>query len=151
MYPAEYFDSAGLEPLKLEFYEFMNQNPYFLYNNLVLQDDFSMLCGEYCIHYICERMPGKNASKILSNFRVHDQQFNDRYIQNYMFQQFKIKVPVIDTDFVTSQLFLAYWQQSITDCYNPCVWLTVKMTVIKSVQGNRMWKEMRWKMEIDYI
>ena len=52
MYPAEYFDSAGLEPLKLEFYEFMNQNPYFLYNNLVLQDDFSMLCGEYCIHYI---------------------------------------------------------------------------------------------------
>ena len=108
MYPAEYFDSAGLKPLQLEFYEFMNQNPYFLYNNLVLQDDFSTLCGEYCIHYICERMSGKNASKILSDFRVRDQQFNDRYFQNYMFQQFKIRVPIIDTDFVTSQLFSAY-------------------------------------------
>jgi len=65
----EYFDSYGLPPLFPEIISFLDQNSIlWTYNCKRLQSTNTLVCGQYCIYYILNRMKQKSLKKIVNDF-----------------------------------------------------------------------------------
>jgi len=66
---AEYFDSYGLPPLFPEIISFLDQNSVsWSYNSKRLQSRNTLVCGQYCIYYILNRLKHKSLKKIINEF-----------------------------------------------------------------------------------
>lgn len=78
---AEFFDSFGNKPNKIEFLRFLKQNSlHYTYNKKILQSDFSTTCGLWCCVYLHQRCIGKKMCEITRMFSSKDRALNDRKV-----------------------------------------------------------------------
>lgn len=79
----EYFDSYGLPPLHLEFFDFIARNTSFNFNwnRQLLQCIECVTCGYYCVEYIKLRCKGLKLFDVLSLF-TKNPYINDIIIRN---------------------------------------------------------------------
>ena len=76
----EFFDSFGLPPARpIEKY-LLSSGKNIEYNSCQIQDESSVLCGHYCIHYIIERLQNKPFIDILNAFSLTRLKENDRLL-----------------------------------------------------------------------
>ena len=81
--PIEYFDSYGLAPYHQRIYDFFRVNKRkFIFNNLQIQDNFSINCGKFCLFYIYFRAKGYTMKQYLKFFNKINLQYNDRFLNN---------------------------------------------------------------------
>lgn len=90
----EYFDSYGRKPIQKEILNFFRRNNIksIIYNKTLLQDYFSIVCGQYCCVYLLYK--AKNCS--LNNFvKLFDKkknlQENDEFVSKMFLNNFSIK------------------------------------------------------------
>ena len=83
----EFFDSYGRHP---NYYGKSLTNllecngKQFIYNNQMLQGQFSAVCGHYCVFYAYYRCRGKSMSNIVKETFTLDKKLNDLYVYNFM-------------------------------------------------------------------
>lgn len=88
----EYFDSFGLLPLNIHFMVFIEKfcNKELLYNNVILQQKKSSVCGYYAIYYIWQRLLNLKPEQIISDFDTNNKNKNDVSVYNIINNTFKI-------------------------------------------------------------
>lgn len=65
---AEYFDSYGRKP-NAYYLRFLRRNcKIWTYNNKTIQNDYTSVCGEYCLVYLYYKVMGKRMEDFVSNF-----------------------------------------------------------------------------------
>ena len=89
---AEYFDSFGLPPLYPDIESFILRHcRNYLYNQRMLQDLSSSMCGVYVLYFILMKSRGALMSRILSPFHPHKPQTNDRKVWSVVQQLKRIR------------------------------------------------------------
>ena len=79
----EYFDSYGLPPLEQDMVDFMRRNAVSTrFNNIRLQGMDSMVCGQYCVHYLHQRSLGYSLEHLVSYFGQNYSR-NDRQVEHW--------------------------------------------------------------------
>lgn len=87
---AEFFDSFGNRPKKIEFLRFLRRNSlHYTYNKKRLQSDFSTTCGLWCCVYLHQKCMGKKMSEITSMFSQKNRQMNDEKVKSMYDRIFK--------------------------------------------------------------
>ncbi|CAK1547556.1 unnamed protein product [Leptosia nina] len=82
----EYFDSFGRAPSGSHRL-FLNRNcTMWNYNKRVLQDDWSSVCGEYCLFYIFFKVHGKSLDDYIMFFDEHNREWNDIQVKVGVFE-----------------------------------------------------------------
>ena len=98
-----YFDSYGLEPVKEEFIDFMEEHAtYWTWNSKRLQHPRSTLCGHYCIFFGVHICRGATMEKIASMFDVN-KRFNDIMVADFVEHYFDIGATPPTTSMSCSQ------------------------------------------------
>ena len=78
---AEYFDSFGLLPLYHDIESFIvRHSRSYVYNQRLLQDLTSSMCGYYVLYFVLMKSRGSNMSRMLSPFHPHRPRVNDRKV-----------------------------------------------------------------------
>lgn len=82
----EYFDTFGRKPNGYQL-SFLRRNTYkWTYNNKIIQNIFTSLCGEYCLIYLYFRLRGITLENFVNFF--DDNTFNNDILLSKMFQSF---------------------------------------------------------------
>lgn len=82
----EYFDTFGRKPDGYQL-SFLRRNTYkWTYNNKIIQNIFSALCGEYCLLYLYFRLRGITLEEFVNFFG--DNTYNNDILLNKMLQSF---------------------------------------------------------------
>ena len=85
----EYFDSYGLPP-PLDFEHYMKQRGLtYVFNNCLLQDYFSFVCGQYCIYYLYHRNKGESMTSILTKLKERGDK-NDSIVSDFVARKWEI-------------------------------------------------------------
>lgn len=82
----EYFDSYGLPPTVLSFYDILPHIYKCL--DVALQSLFSTVCGYYCLYYLKSRSMGQSMEEAISIFD-NNRHNNDKIIVQYFNKNFK--------------------------------------------------------------
>ena len=62
---AEFFDSYGNHPRYFRLEKYLDKiGRSWTYNDKIIQDYFSQLCGHYCIYFIIQKLKGKTLEEI---------------------------------------------------------------------------------------
>ncbi len=79
----DYFDSFGLPPLHVDFYQFMAKNSTrgMRYNPITLQHITASTCGLYCVFYVQDRCSGMTHCDVVSKFSLNTRH-NDRQVKD---------------------------------------------------------------------
>lgn len=88
----DFFDSFGRNPIQFDnrIVIFLHNNSTSVqYNNFVLQDQNSDVCGYYVLVYLTLKSRGYCMSDIVSFFG-HDKQINDRFVVNFVNRNFAV-------------------------------------------------------------
>ena len=59
-------------------------NKNIIYNDLQIQNMYSILCGYYCIYYIEQRNEGRTADEVLLDFHDKPTEFNKKFMKFYV-------------------------------------------------------------------
>ena len=70
---------AGNSNFKVQY--LCNEN--IIYNNSQYQNNYSVLCGYYCLYFINERNKGKTLYQIFKPFSLTNTLFNEEFIIYY--------------------------------------------------------------------
>ena len=71
---AYYFDSYGIPPSQREIQSFLERHGRYTWNFMRLQEDFTSVCGLYCVYALHFLVRGCDLNKLLrSKFRTEDQ------------------------------------------------------------------------------
>ncbi len=107
--PVEYFCSYGLPPTP--FQEFLENIPYkhYITSNVMLQSPISSVCGQYCLHFLHERVKGRSMDDILNAF-TENNVYNDTLINNWIEEHFNVILPMYDEEFIHKQISRALTQ-----------------------------------------
>lgn len=92
----EYMDSFGFPPPPV-FYSILS--PFCLYNQTLLQNPISTLCGGYCLYYLFHRSIKDDMTSVLSPFSTTDFLYNDSIVQDFMKHRFDYDIPLLNFDF----------------------------------------------------
>ena len=87
--PAEFFDSTGHPPSKLNknFAKFLKKNSKkYVYNRNRLQGVGSSTCGPFVMYYVLNRGKGVPMNKIIDKYDKYDLQQNDVFVSNWIEQ-----------------------------------------------------------------
>ena len=98
----ELFDSYGFSILIPELKTFIGNSAY-RYNNKLIQNNFSSVCGQYCIYFIYCRSIGKSLNSIVNSFSG-DKISNDEYVNYAVETIFNINLPIYNIPFMTRQI-----------------------------------------------
>jgi len=75
----EYFDSYGLPPMEKDILEFMRRNAASTrFNNVRLQGSKSMVCGQYCVHFLHQRSLGYSLERLVNFFDMEYARNDDK-------------------------------------------------------------------------
>lgn len=82
---AEFFDSFGFSPsIDRSILSFIKRNSIiWSYNAQQLQNQRTIVCGQYCVFYLINRCQQKSLKKIISVFTSNTLK-NDRFVKNYL-------------------------------------------------------------------
>ena len=80
---SEFFDSYGFPPEVYGMEDYILRNVT-MYNDLPLQGLTSDVCGDYCLFYLLHRARNKDLNTIASKFRIHDSQWNDAQVAQFV-------------------------------------------------------------------
>lgn len=64
----EYFDSYGRKPIGYHRAFFKRNAKILLHNGMRIQNDFTVVCGEYCLMYLYYKSRGKTMYDFVNNF-----------------------------------------------------------------------------------
>ena len=78
---SEFFDSFPPEVYGMGDYILRNVT---MHNDLPLQGITSDVCGNYCIFYLLHQARNKDLNTIASKFRIHDSQWNDAQVAQFV-------------------------------------------------------------------
>jgi hypothetical protein len=79
----EYFDSYGLPPLEDDIIDFMRRNAQTTqFNNVKLQSNDSMVCGQYCVYFLHHRSLGHSLEHLVTYFD-RDSSRNDQKVDRW--------------------------------------------------------------------
>lgn len=82
----EYFDSFGRRPDSYHL-TFLNRNTTrWIYNDRVIQNAFSSVCGQYCLLYLYLKYRGMSLNDFINIFTTNT--FYNDLLLNYMFQTY---------------------------------------------------------------
>lgn len=98
----EYFDSYGRKPPYVEFENMLNNT--YIYNKRQLQNNFTTVCGQWCMLYIWERCRGTSMETFINNFSKKDTVLNDHMVNQAVKAIFKTKSKVINKKFLCQQI-----------------------------------------------
>lgn len=78
---AEFFDSFGRPPTQKEFKSFIkNNSKYSEHNQVRMQSDYSILCGQYSLLFLFFRCSGRSFAEFRRQFNAQRPRQNDRKI-----------------------------------------------------------------------
>ena len=85
---ATFFDSYGLPPdfshYPSDIVSFLNDRSLkILYHNRQLQNTLSVVCGQQCVYYLCQRACGLSLQQVLSSYD-DDVHKNDAMVSNFV-------------------------------------------------------------------
>ena len=80
---SEFFDSYGFSPEVYGMEDYILRNVT-MYSDLPLQGITSDVCGDYCLFYLLHRARNKDRNTIASKFRIHDSQWNDAQVAQFV-------------------------------------------------------------------
>ncbi len=76
---AEYFDSYGLSPLEVDIIDFMRRNALMIrFNNVKLQSNDFMVCGQYCVYFLHHRSLGHSLEHLVTYFDRDSSRNNEK-------------------------------------------------------------------------
>ena len=78
-----FLDNYGFPPEVYGMEDYILRNVT-MYNDLPLQGITSDVCGDYCLFYLLHRARNKDLNTIASKFRIHDSQWNDAQVAQFV-------------------------------------------------------------------
>lgn len=98
----EYFSSYGRPAVTPHIAKFLGDR--YKFNDLLLQHPFSIVCGQYCVYFLCNRADGHSFETILGHFSSHSLKRNDLIVAEFMNKTFKHKFEIWDKKWLKKQL-----------------------------------------------
>jgi Ulp1 protease family, C-terminal catalytic domain len=88
---AEYFDSYGLPPFLPNILTFLNRNSTsWIFNVKTLQNENTVVCGQYCIYFILHKCHNINLNNIVNAFNS-SKNMNDKKVYKFVKQLTTLK------------------------------------------------------------
>ncbi len=103
---AEYFDSYGLKPFVPSISTFLEQYKERCYSRKRLQDQFSSVCGHYCLYFLIKRWMNVSMEDILQKFTENYEE-NDNLITDWVNETFDLDTSTYNCEFLVNQICLA--------------------------------------------
>jgi hypothetical protein len=116
----EYFDSYGQPPNPKTIRKFLGRG--YRYNNKILQNLMSTVCGQYTIYYIFKRLEGSTMQQILNSLHEMGPVKADEHVNKFVEETFGIDLNVYDEQFLFRQVaisqkrgILNFWDDESSD------------------------------------
>ena len=104
---SEFFDSYGKPPAYYNnaFATCLSNNSIVqLYNSKTLQNNFSNVCGQYCLYFLIHRARGQNIKDIVET--LYSRKHSDQYVYDYVLKSFPYCIPKLNERYNQSCLCL---------------------------------------------
>ena len=109
----EFFDSYGNSPHSYNrtFLNFLLQNSdQYQYNDRKLQNEYSNVCGQYCVYYLMYKSKGFSMNEIVNSLSFdHSDQYVYDFVKNVFFTCFSSQILCTDNQNCNSLAKIILW------------------------------------------